>query len=470
MGQSRHIVLEMAPDLVVYNCNIVTPYERIGPDVGIAVEDEKITALGRPAQLPDAPNSMDLNGNFLVPGLIDCHVHTRSPGDEYKEDWESVTRAAAVGGLTTLIAMPNTDPMIDTPEHAELIYDLASENAIVDYQSYAVVTSDNLDQIHPLDEAGIAGYKVFLGTTFGEIEPPNDGELHEVMGEIAKTGKRLGFHEENDAILSHYTDQFKAAGRNRPIDHARSRPVIAEAEAVSRTTLLAKDTGCPVHMFHVSSGTAAEIVAKRKDEGVNATAETMPHYLWFTEDVMKEKGNEARVQPPIRDQAEQDRLWDQLGDGIDCIATDHAPHTHEEKGLDDPFKNTWESISGFTGLEAELAAMHTFVKQDRLPLEKWVYMHTTRPAEIWGMYPQKGSLKIGTDADFTVIDPDQEWTLDREAQQSKSKASPFDGESFVGKAVATIVRGNVVYHNGTITGIPGEGERVEVSSTIDASH
>jgi len=457
----------MPLDTKFSNCHIVTDDGVIGPDVAIGVEDGKIAALGTVDSVPDADETIDLEGHYLLPGLIDCHIHTRSPGYEYKEDWKTATAAAAAGGVTTVIAMPNTDPLVDTPEHTAEMFETADRDAIVDYQSYAVVTSDNLDQIAPLDEAGVAGYKVFLGTTFGGIEPPNDGELHEVMGEIAKTGKRLGFHEENDAILSHYQAQFEAAGRNRPLDHSLSRPVIAEAEAVSRTTLLSEDTGCPVHMFHVSSGTCAEIVARGKARGVNVTAETMPHYLWFTESVMEEKGNVARVQPPIRDEAERELLWEAgvHGDGIDCFATDHAPHSDEEKGYDDPFKNTWETISGFVGLQAELPAMATFVHDGELPLQQWVFMHSTRPAQIWGMYPEKGTLKVGTDADFTVYDPDHEWTLKRSDLYSKSKTSPFDGETYTGKATKTVVRGQVVYDGEDVTGEPGDGEYVPVEDT-----
>jgi allantoinase len=457
----------MALDMLLSNGHVVTPYGHLGPDIGIGIRGGKITAIGAPDDLGSAKRELNLEGTYLVPGIIDCHVHTRSPGDEYKEDWTTATRAAAAGGVTTLLAMPNTDPMIDRPEHLKTVYEIADRDALVDHQSYAVITSENLDQIHPLDEAGVAGYKVFLGTTFGEIEPPNDGELYEAMEEIAKTGKRIGFHEENDEILTHFEEKAKAEGHNRPIDHARSRPVIAETEAVSRTTLFSEHTNCPVHMFHLSSGTAAEIVAKGKNRGVNVTAETMPHYLWFSEAVMEEKGNEARVQPPIRDENERERLWT-VGvreNGIDCIATDHAPHTAEEKGLDHPFENTWESISGFVGLEAEVPAMLSFVDQGRLSMKQWVYMHSTRPAQIWGMYPNKGSLWVGTDADFTVVDPERTWTLNHEDLQSKSKATPFDGTTFTGTVTKTIVRGNTIYEDGEILGEPGDGQCIDVGQT-----
>ncbi|TMT86875.1 allantoinase AllB [Haloterrigena sp. H1] len=455
----------MTVDLVVRNCTVVTPAGRT-PNAGIAVEDGTIVAVGRSDRLPDADRVVDADGNVLVPGIVDGHIHNREPGLEYKEDWESATRAAAAGGVTTVVGMPNTDPVIDRPDHLELKFERGEASAHVDFQSYAVVTSENIDQIPAIDEAGALGFKIFLGSTVGDVPPPNDGEILEAMERIGETGKRLGFHEENGEIIDHYTEQFQAEGRNEPIDHSHSRPVIAEQEAVERMLTFAEETDAKIHMFHVSSGSAAEAVARGKARGVDVTAETCPHYLWFTEEVMREKGNVARVQPPIRDADEQDRLWNALEEGaIDCIATDHAPHTPDEKKVDDPFGNTWDAISGFVGLETEVPAMLTFVDEGRFTLEEWVHHHSTRPAQVWGMYPQKGSLQVGTDADFTIVDPDAEWTLaDRERLHSKNCVTPFEGESFTGNAVATVVRGEVVYEDGAVVGESGYGTRVDVDN------
>ena len=455
----------MTVDLVVRNCTVVTPAGRT-PDAGVAVEDGTIVAVGRSDRLPDADRVVNAEGNVLVPGIVDCHIHNREPGLEYKEDWESATRAAAAGGVTTVVGMPNTDPVIDRPDHLELKFERGEASAHVDFQSYAVVTSENLDLIPDIDEAGALGFKIFLGSTVGDVPPPNDGEIIEAMERIGETGKRLGFHEENGEIIDHYTEQFQAEGRNEPIDHSHSRPVIAEQEAVERMLTFAEETGAKIHMFHVSSGSAAEAVARGKARGVDVTAETCPHYLWFTEEVMREKGNVARVQPPIRDADEQARLWNALEEGsIDTIATDHAPHTPDEKKVDDPFGNTWDAISGFVGLETEVPAMLTFVDEDRFTLEEWVRRHSTRPAQVWGMYPQKGSLQVGTDADFTIVDPDAEWTLtDRDTLHSKNCVTPFEGESFTGKAVTTVVRGEVVYEDGAVVGKSGYGTRVDVDN------
>lgn len=450
-------------DIAYTNCDIVTAEGRYGPGMGVAVTDGTIVAVGTESSLPPADRTVDLEGNVLLPGVIDCHVHTRTPGHEYKEDWTSATQAAAAGGVTTIIGMPNTDPAIDRVKRVRSVFDIADRDACVDYQTHVVVTSDNIDDIEALAEAGIAGFKVFLGITFGDIEAPTDGELLEAMEKIAKTGTRLGFHEENDEIRKHLERKFTTAGKNDAIYHNRSRPPVAEVEAVSRICLFSDETGCPVHMFHLSSGSAAETLAQWRAAGVSATAETAPHYLRLTEDDVREQGTVARVQPPLRNEDEQKRLWKTGIDGgaIDCIATDHAPHTDEEKGVGNPDKSVWETPGGFVGVETQVPAMLTFVAQGRLTLADWVSMHSTRPAQIWGMYPNKGSLMIGTDADFTVVDPEMEWTLDRQDLHSKSTATPWHGKSFTGGVRTTVVRGSVVYDGETVTADAGYGSRVE---------
>jgi len=450
-------------DAVFVGGEVVDASGRYSPDTGVAVDGGEIVALATEQRLPAAERTIDLDGNVLVPGVIDDHIHTRTPGHEYKEDWKTATKAAAAGGVTTVVAMPNTDPIIDRPGRVAEVFETADRDATVDYQTHAVVTSENLGRIPALAEAGIAGFKVFLGITFGDIEAPSDGELHAAMGKIARTGKRLGFHEENDEIREYLERTFREDGKTDAIYHNRSRPPLAEKEAVSRVCMFSEDTGCPVHMFHLSSGSAAETLAEWRKRGIDATAETCPHYLWFTEDVVRERGTVARVQPPLRTAEERALLWEVGIDGpaVDIIATDHAPHTDEEKGIGDPDRSVWETPGGFVGVETQVPAMLTFVDEGRLPFAEWVRMHSTRPARIWGMYPGKGSLQVGTDADFTVVDPGAEWTLNRRDLHSKSTVTVWDGESFVGAVELTVVRGEVVYDGESVTGEPGYGQRAE---------
>lgn len=449
-------------DTAFINCEIVTEAGWSEPGMGIAVADGKISSIGAASALPPADKRVDLKGNVLAPGVIDAHVHTRSPGHEYKEDWETATRAAAAGGVTTVIAMPNTQPAIDSPERVQDVFETADAEAHVDYQTHAVVTSENATNLAGLAEADIAGFKIFLGITFGEIEAPTDGEMYTAMEQISQFDKRLGFHEENDEIRAHLEAKFKREGRTEAIAHNESRPPIAEAEAVSRVCLLGDDVDCPLHMFHLSSGSAAETLAEWQAKGVDATAETCPHYLWFTDDAVRELGTVARVQPPLRTAEERDGLWRGVADcTVGCIATDHAPHTDDEKGVGNPSQSVWDTPGGFVGIETQVPAMLTFVENGRLTLTKWAEMHSAAPAKTWGLYPEKGSLMPGTDADFIVVDLEKEWRLDRKQLKSKSTATVWDGEQFNGSVEATVVRGEVVYDGTKILSKPGNGARAE---------
>ena len=453
-------------DTVFVGGTVMDAGGRYRPGTGIAVSDGVIVAVATEERLPPADRTVDIDGKLLTPGIVDDHIHHRVPGQEYKEDWETATCAAAAGGVTTVVGMPNTDPIIDRMDVVETTFEAAGADAHVDYQLHVVVTSDNLDRLEALADAGIAGFKVFLGRTVGGIEAPNDGELLDAMETVADLGKRLGFHEENDEIRHHREWQYRDEDKTAAIWHNRSRPPIAEAEAVSRVCLFADHTGCPVHMFHLSSGSAAQRLAEWREKGVDATSETCPHYLWFTEDIVEKRGAQARVQPPLRSKDERDRLWAVGMDGgaVDCIATDHAPHTDAEKALEDPDQTVWETSGGFVGVETQVPAMLTFVDEGRLSLRRWVAMHTKRPAEIWGMYPQKGSLAVGTDADFTVVDPDERWTLDRETLHSKNTPTVWDDASFVGAVEMTVLRGEVVYDGDRVIGEPGDGRRAETDT------
>lgn len=454
----------MAVDLVITNCQIADVGFESEQPTNVVVDNGVIKSINQLDDVPKSEEVIDAQGHMVVPGLIDDHIHTREPGDEDMEDWTSVSKGAAAGGVTTVIAMPNTDPFIETPDQLEAVYDVADQKSIVDFQSYGLLTANNLDQIHPLADAGAAGYKCFLAASNVEFPIPDDGELFAAMKEIAKAGIPIGFHEENDDIISQHRELFQREGREDPADHEPSRPVVAEEEAVARVGLFAKRTGCPTHLFHVSSGSAAEIIANMKQDTPNITSETLPQFLWFSADVMNEKGTIAKMNPPIRQKDEVDKLWEVgiQGDGIDCIASDHAPHTDEEKGFDDPFGSIWETASGFVGIEAVAPAMLTFVNEGKISTADWIRMHSKRPAQIWGMYPKKGSLRLGTDADLTIVDTERVWQLDRDDLQSKTKATPFDGETFTGAISKTIVRGEVVFDDGDITEDPGYGELVSV--------
>jgi dihydroorotase/allantoinase len=458
----------MSADLVVRDCTVVTPTGRT-PGAGVAVADGRIVAVGRPDSLPSATRTLDADGDVLVPGVVDPHVHVRVPGLSQKGDWTSETRAAAAGGVTSVVAMPNTDPVVDSPDRLERKLSLGDEGALVDFGVHPAITGDSYDRVSDLVAAGATGFKVFLGTTVGEVPPPDDGQLLDAMRAAAAAGVRVGFHEENAAVVDHETAKARAAGRDRALDHARSRPVVAEREAIARVGLFAAETGCPVHLFHVSAGAAAAELRHARERGADVTAEATPHHLRFDEETLRERGDLARVNPPLRPRSERDGLRDAFAAGtVGCLGSDHAPHTDAEKrvtdtetGEDGDRDGTWAAASGFVGLETAVPALLTLVDEGLLTLEEWVARAARTPAQAWGLYPEKGSLRVGTHADLTLVDPDRAWTLDRTDLHSKNTATPFDGERFVGRVTATVVRGDVVYREGEgVLGTPGDGERL----------
>jgi dihydroorotase/allantoinase len=445
-------------DLRLENGSLLTPAGLVTGDNGVAVEDGTIVAVGRTGSLPPARRTIDCSGGLVAPGVVDEHVHDRSLGQTHKEDWETLTRSAAAGGVTTVLGHGNTDPFVERPGDVERKLDLAAADAIVDFGCFAWLTDENYDRLAPLAAAGAVGFQASLAE-----RPLDSGKLLAAMDNCVTTERRLGVHVEDGAILDRRRAVVEANGRGEPIDHCRSRPPVAEAVGVRTVLELAHETGCPVHVFQVSAGATLEPLIRRRRQGLDVTVETCPHYLRFTESEMGRQGSVAVVSPPLRRAAEREKLWT-LGidsGGVDCIGTDHAPHTDDEKRVADPFGPVRSVSHGFVGLETAVPMLLTFAARGRLSYPKWIDLHSTMPARVWGLYPQKGSLRVGTDADIVVVDPGREWTFDSTQLRSKGTVTPFDGERFRGAVTTTIVRGEVVYENGTVVGDAGWGVRVE---------
>ncbi|MFQ5856504.1 MAG: allantoinase AllB [Anaerolineae bacterium] len=436
----------MTVDLVVRNGTVVTATDTF--EGGVAIADGIIVAVGRDSELPDAREVFDAGGNIITPGLIDPHVHFREPGLTYKEDFTTGSTAAAMGGVTCVLDMPNTMPTTSTGEVVRMREELIEQKSYIDIVLVGVIVQDNLDQIEPMADAGVVGYKVFLGTTIGNIPAPDDGVLVEAMGLVADTGLRIGFHAENDQILQHRIRQLQAAGRTDPLAHVESRPAICEAESIQRVALFSKYTGAKTHIFHLSSKDGMEMIADYKARGWDMTTETGPHYMFLSEDDMKELGPVLRMNPPVRSAEHGQALWEGILNGrVDFIATDHSPHTEEEKMND----NIWEAISGFLGVETVMAAMLSEgVHKRGMSLNHFVKICSENAARAWDIYPQKGALQVGSDGDITVIDLNKEITVDRHKLHSKNHVTPWHGWKLKGVPVATIVRGQVVMKDGEL--------------------
>lgn len=435
-------------DLIVRNGTIVTDEAVFEGD--LAITNGVFTEIAPRGELTStAADIYDATGQHVLPGVIDGHVHFRDPGLEYKEDFESGSRAAVHGGVTTVIDMPNTLPTTSTPDNARLKLGLAQEKSYCDFGLFAVIVQENIDEILPLAESGlVVGYKVFLGMTIGNIPMPDDGMLLEGMRRVAQAGFRLGFHAENNDILQHEIRRLQASGRTDALAHVESRPVIAEVESIQRMCLYAQHCGTKIHIFHLSSREGLATIDEWRAKGVDVTCETGAHYAFLTSDYMAEVGAMLRMNPPVREPGHHDALFAGLVDGrVDMIATDHSPHTREEKLHDD----IWVAISGFAGVETSVPVFLTYgVNAGRMTLPQFVRASSTGPAKTWGIYPQKGAIREGSDGDLTIVDLAKEGVIEEANLHGKNNANPFLGHKTMGAPVATIIRGRVVVRDGVL--------------------
>lgn len=438
-------------DLIVKNGTVVTSDATF--DADLAVDDGKIVAIAQPGELTlEAAEVYDAAGKYVLPGVIDGHVHFREPGLEYKEDFGTGSRAAVMGGVTLVLDMPNTKPPTDTPEHVELKRRLAGEKSWCDFGILGLLVQENVDQIQPMAAAGVVGYKCFLGETVGNIPAPDDGMLIDGLREVAATGLRIGFHAENNDIMQHLIRKAKASGRTDALAHVDTRPALAEVESIQRMGLFAKHTGTKIHIFHLSSKDGLDMIDEWRAKGVDVTTETGAHYSFLTSEDMRTLGSMLRMNPPVREPGHGDALVAGLVDGrVNSVATDHSPHTKEEKLNDD----IWKAISGFAGVEVSVRLFLTYaVNAGRMTLQQFVRATSEGPAKVWSLYPRKGAIRLGSDGDLTVIDLDKEGVIRESELHGKNNPTPFDGHKTRGQAVATIVRGKIVMRDGELIGSP----------------
>lgn len=443
-------------DLIIRGGALVTPDGNLA--AGIAVKDGIIVAVEEDRYLPPAAETIDARGLFILPGVIDCHVHLRDPGDTDKEDWTSGTAAAACGGVTTVFDMPSTNPPVDNVAHLRIKQEIAAAKAIVDYGIYGLLGAHNLSELESLSEAGVVGFKCFMSSSLsGRLPAPDDGVMLEGFERIAKTGKRCIVHAENLAVITRRERQLKEAGRTDPRAHPESRPAVAAAEAVARAIVFAESVGMRLHIAHESSADALPHIAAAKARGLDVTVETCPQYLLLTADDLAQKGGVLRCNPPIREPGHDRALWEAIDSGlIDALATDHAPHRTEEKTK----PCIWDNACGLLGLETALPLMLTEVNNGRLSLNRLVALTAANPAKIWDLSAHKGTLQVGSDADLVLVDMARTGAIDQAKLHSKHRISGWHGRRIRGMPVRTIVRGRTVMHDGELVGSPGWGKPV----------
>jgi allantoinase len=431
-------------DLVIRGARVVSADQII--EASVAIAGERIVAVGHDDTMPPAREEMRADGLYLLPGAIDSHVHFRDPGYPNKETWKTGSAAAAMGGVTTVFEMPNTNPSTGTVE-ALRIKQKAAESSYCDFGIHGLLGDDTVDRLEELLDAGVTSFKAFVGNTFGNLPAPTDGALLEGFEKLAPLGIRTVVHAENSSILQRRQKHMQAAGRIDAMAHLAARPAVAEIEAIGRVLTLAEWTGARVHIAHHSAADSLFLLREAKRRGVDVTAETCPQYLLLNTGHMLKLGGVMRLNPPIREARHNQPLWDALMDGtLDMIATDHAPHAPEEKTRE----SIWDCDCGFPGVETQMPLMLTEVNRERATLMDYVRWSAVNPAKAWGLYGTKGVIAPGAHADIAIVDMQRTGTLLQNKLQSISKISPWNGRAVKGYPLHTLLRGRFVMREGKL--------------------
>jgi dihydroorotase len=335
---------------------------------------------------------------------------------------------------------------------------MAAQKAHVDFGLYAVLGATSIERVPELVDVGAIGFKLYMGNTFGRIPSPSTGEMLEGFEAVAPTGKRISLHAETNSIMERREGKLRAAGYSAALDHLAARPEVVAIEAVARAAILAEWTGARINILHISSAGELRPLREAKARGVDITGETCPHYLMLSSEDYARCSGVIRVNPPVREARNQEPLWAALLDGtIDVIATDHAPHSQEEKTRND----IWTVDAGFLGVEIQMPLMLTEIARGRASICDYVRWSAVNPAKIWGLYPRKGVLQVGADADIAIVDLKRNWTIKDAELHSTSKISPWDGRKVQGLPIHTIVRGRFVVKDRTLqAGTRGWGRSV----------
>lgn len=421
-------------------------------DCCIAIEEGKIQKIGKETQMPQADTKTDLHNLLVLPGLIDEHVHLRDEGRAYKEDFASGTAAAAAGGFTTILDMPNNDPVTMSVGRLQNRMETARRRLLVNVGFYSELPK-TVPEIKDIAQAGAVAFKLFLNGQVGGVNIDDDAALVEAFRAAADADRLVAVHAEDHTMIAANEEKLKKAKRNLPIEFLRAHSEEVELHAVQRLLKLTQGLDVRLHFCHISTAPALDAIAQAKKEERKVTCEVTPNHLMLTNNEVERLGGLTIIAPPLRDRVQVDALWKGINDGtVDALGSDHAPHALEEKLA----SSVWEVKPGIPGLEVTLPLMLTMLRKNKLTINQLVALLAEKPAEIYGL-TDRGQLKAGLNADLTVVDYNRLYKIEPAKFKSKAKFSPYSGWEVYGKPAKTIVNGTLVYDDGDIVAKGGVG-------------
>ncbi|RDU24095.1 allantoinase AllB [Anaerosacchariphilus polymeriproducens] len=442
--------------LAINNAMIVTDKNIFKGSIGI--QDGKVELI---SQSPiEADKVIQGDGKYLFPGIIDNHVHLNDPGFTWREDFAHGTKAAAIGGVTTIVDMPmQNEPAVSNAEIFEIKAKHVSSASYIDYSFWGALVDYNRSDIKGLRKAGAKAFKSFMCPVGKDYTSLFTGQIRDML-EITKSMDALaGFHCEDYNIIAYEEQKARREGRLSIKDYLKARPLSAEIIATQEILEIAREKGAQVHICHVSHRDVVDMIHEYRNKGVEVSLETCPHYLIFTEEDVIENGNVYKCSPPIREKNNLNLMWEAIeNDRIDCIVSDHSPSQIDEKAESLGAFDAWGGISG---LQTGLMTMYNegVVKRG---LEPTFIARTMakRPAELFGLGAFKGQIQIGYDADLVLLDPKAHWEITDESLAYLNKFSAFTRLKGKGKPVMTILRGEIIVENGALSMVERKGQLI----------
>jgi allantoinase len=457
----------MEPDsLLLTGGTLVLDEGIVGRD--ILIRDGRVAALLPPGSAGEAGRVIDVTGRHILPGIIDVHFHVRAPSYPERGTVLSETRAAAAGGVTTIFEMPISKPCCNDAAVLESRRDHFASQAVVNFALYGAPGAADENGLRAMVDKGAIAFKIFTTAAppnrddeFSGLALPDEMQQFEALRLVAGTGRLVVVHAESEPMMAAFMARATERARHDATAHLESRPDIVEAVAVAKILTMARHTGARVHIAHVTSRAALDVIRAFQAVGTDVSAETCPHYLLFTNDDVARAGVDAKINPPIRTASDREALWEGIRDGsITVVTTDHAPFSKRDK--DAAGGDMLAAPPGSPGVEFLLPFMLDAVAAGRLTLREAVDLVVVNGARRFGVYPRKGTIREGADADLTVVDLERDSIVDpqRLFTAAREVAGLYAGRRFRGAVDMTIVGGRVVFENGQVTGKPGDGRFV----------